>query len=453
MNRQSIVALFVAGLFAVACGDSDGNEATNGEPHTNQSPPENTDVGSSNNDTGPDGPTYHADIKPLMQAHCTECHVENSIAPFALDTYEVVRATAPLSYESMVDGTMPPWPPADDCQSFQGHRGMSQEEIDLFQAWMDADYLEGEPEVSDLSHEEDPGDQDLTAPDLTLEWGFDFTPDPQGGDGVDDYRCFVIDPELDEEVFVSMVHTRPGNPGIVHHMIAYVISSDQMDEVDILKAEDSGPGYSCFGGPRVSSPEMLAGWVPGDRPQPYEPGHGVRLSEDSLVVVQMHYNTVNDPEGTDRTELDLYFIDEEEFPDPTELVIIPQGAFDLFLAAGDAEAEAVNVADQIPFGVTLHGIAPHMHLLGTEIRADISYGGGEMCLVHIPEWDFNWQGFYLYEEPIRLIPPLQTTLTCRYDNSPENQPPGRTPQDVTWGDGTYDEMGLVYNIVERPPGV
>ncbi len=436
--------------------DSANNDSVNNDTSNNDSANNDTSNNDSvNNDepTGYDGPTYHDDIQPMMEANCVGCHVPDSIAPFALQTYEQVKETALASHLTMVEGTMPPWPPADDCGEFQGHRGVTAEEVDLFKEWIDEGYVEGE---ADDSTDGQP-DSGLTTlddePDLTVDWGFDYTPSPPGDDGIDDYRCFVIEPDIDEDKFVNLVHTRPGNAEIVHHMIAYMAPASQSDHIDSLLAEDDRPGYECFGGPGFSDAEMLTGWAPGALPMPYEDGHGVRIAEDSQIIVQMHYNTVNDPDGSDRTEFDLFFVDEEEYPDPTELVIVPLGAYDLFVEAGDSEGEAYAEGPTIPLDITLHGIAPHMHLLGTDIYVDADTGNGEMCLIDVPDWDFDWQGFYLYEEPIELASPVTTHLTCGFDNSASNQPPGRTPEDVYWGDGTYDEMCLVYFIIDRPPGM
>jgi hypothetical protein len=38
----------------------------------------------------PLGPTYQADVKPLVEQRCQSCHVEGGIAPFALTTYDDV---------------------------------------------------------------------------------------------------------------------------------------------------------------------------------------------------------------------------------------------------------------------------------------------------------------------------------------------------------------------------
>ncbi len=438
--RGLLIFVFVA---AVACGDDDSPGEEN--ESENNSEVNNTE----NHGEDYDGPTYYGDIEPMMQTHCTGCHIPDDIAPFPLETYEEVKATSAASHVTMTQGTMPPWPPDDECADFKDHRGMSAEEIETFADWMAADHPEGEPESGGGGHNANSVDID-GEPDTTLDWGFDYDPQPPGEDSIDDYRCFVIDPDIDEDKFVNLVHTRPDNAEIVHHMIAYSAPADSADELADLEGEDDRPGYECFGGPRVSDAMWLSAWAPGEVPTRFEDGHGIRLEEDDKIVVQMHYNMVNDPEGVDRTELDLYFLDDDE--DPTELTMVPLPATDLHLEAGDPEAEAYVEGPEIPLPITVHGIFPHMHLLGTEIRVNAKTNDGDVCLIDVPSWDFDWQGFYMYEEPIELAAPSTVEMTCVYDNSADNQAPGRTPQDVYWGDGTYDEMCLAIFVLELPPG-
>lgn len=432
--------LLVLGLVTAvaACGD----DTSGGEDpdDSNQSQQESYD-----------GPTYHGDIAPMMDEHCTECHVPDDIAPFALETYDEVEATSTLSLNSMKNGTMPPWPPDDECADFQNHRGISEGEISTFEEWIDAGHPEGDPDEAPEDGGQDTGSEGIDGdPDLTVDWGFDYQPEPPEG-SVDDYRCFVIEPDIEDDRYINLMHTRPDNAEIVHHMIAFSAPADAAGRIEDLEAEDDRPGYECFGTPRIDNAAWLSGWAPGETPTPFEDGHGVLLEEDAHVIVQMHYNTINDPQGTDRTEIDVYFVDEEEHAEPSELMMIPFPVTDLFLEAGDPNAEAHGTSPEIPSDLIVHGVFPHMHLLGTEIRVDGEGADGEQCLVDVPQWDFDWQGFYMYEEPVELADPVTLEMTCKYDNSPGNQPDGRSPQDVTWGDGTYDEMCLVILVVEVTP--
>src|SRR5690606_36575567 len=106
------------------------------------------------------------------------------------------------------------------------------------------------------------------------------------------------------------------------------------------------------------------------------------------------------------------------------------------------------------------GVTPHMHLLGTQISAERvgQIGGDEpdQCIVDIPDWDFNWQRYYVIEEEQSVVvqPGEGVRLTCMYDNSQEHQPVVNGVQqearDVRWGEGTLDEMCLVYLSEEVP---
>ncbi|NDD39953.1 MAG: hypothetical protein EB082_16350 [Verrucomicrobia bacterium] len=100
----------------------------------------------------------------------------------------------------------------------------------------------------------------------------------------------------------------------------------------------------------------------------------------------------------------------------------------------------------VPAAVTLHAVLPHMHLLGRDIKVFATLPDGqELPLVHVPDWDFNWQSSYVFREPVRLPRGSKVTLAARYDNSAANpRNPHSPPQPVRWGEQTTDEMCLAY---------
>jgi len=65
-----------------------------------------------------------------------------------------------------------------------------------------------------------------------------------------------------------------------------------------------------------------------------------------------------------------------------------------------------------------------------------------VCVVDVPEWDFNWQQLYLFEEPLVAQPTDTVTITCAYNTT------GQTDT-VTWGEGTQDEMCLNFFYVTQ----
>jgi hypothetical protein len=100
----------------------------------------------------------------------------------------------------------------------------------------------------------------------------------------------------------------------------------------------------------------------------------------------------------------------------------------------------------LPAAVTLLDTAPHMHLLGKEMKATAVLPNGTVIpLVWIRDWDFNWQGQYVYVTPIRLPARTRIDVDAWYDNSVDNPlNPHSPPRPVRWGEQTTEEMGVCH---------
>jgi tetratricopeptide (TPR) repeat protein len=102
-------------------------------------------------------------------------------------------------------------------------------------------------------------------------------------------------------------------------------------------------------------------------------------------------------------------------------------------------------------------IYPHAHYLAREMTVLATLPGGKTePLLHISNWDFNWQDDYEYEQPVAL--PKGSTLQMRfvYDNSAANpNNPHTPPERVRFGPEATDEMGelLVQLVAKRPADV
>jgi len=75
----------------------------------------------------PAGPSYYAEVKPIVDQKCVGCHNEEGIAPFSLTTFEEVSAQKDGIAAAVAGGTMPPWPPAKSCGDYLGDRSLSAE--------------------------------------------------------------------------------------------------------------------------------------------------------------------------------------------------------------------------------------------------------------------------------------------------------------------------------------
>lgn len=416
---------------------NNGTTANNGTT-TNNGTTANNGMTNANNGTVATDVTWHKDVRAIVEANCQGCHYEGGIGPFPLTTFEEVSGLGALIQGVTRATIMPPWPPADECGKFKHERKLDPAEIQAISDWVDAGTPEGDPndyvapQIDTIT---------LGTPDYVADIGVDYAPNPPDG-GIDDYHCFIIEPNFSEDMFLNAFEVVPGNRSTVHHVLFWHIDNSELSKARAL--EDSpGAGYTCFGGNRVGSElGLLGGWVPGTLPVQFEADQGIRIPSNSFIVVQIHYNTINNTDP-DRTKLNLHFTDG---PAGTPLGMYPLPDTDLFVAAGDANGHA-GTQFRLPIATTVYGVVPHMHVLGKAIKVQ----AGNECLVDIPDWDFNWQGFYLYETPVEIPFGSQLKLDCWYDNSAANQPNGRTPQDVRWGEGTYDEMCLNYFIIDELP--
>jgi uncharacterized protein (TIGR03437 family) len=382
-------------------------------------------------------PTFNKEVVRIFQANCQTCHHPGDIAPFSLTNYKEARPWAQAIREQVLLKKMPPWKPAPGCGDFSDARGLTQDEINTIVAWVDGGAPEGN--AADLPPPlEFPDGWSLGAPDLVVQSDVEYSPPTTG----DMYRCFSVPVSaLRGDRWISAVAVKPGNAKIVHHVIAY---ADPTGASVALDDRDSGPGYTCFGGPGFSNTDLLGGWAPGSRGYFAPNGTGIKLANDSRVVIQVHYHPTGEKE-TDRTPVGLYF---SKSPVQRQLQVLPLVNTTFSIPPGAKNYE-VTASFTIPslLSARMWAVTPHMHLLGRKIKVELTKPGATTpdCLVDIPDWDFNWQGTYLYKNPIELAGGSRLRLTCVYDNSTDNpHNPNNPPKTVRWGEETTDEMALAF---------
>ncbi|MEA2345246.1 MAG: hypothetical protein QOF63_3415, partial [Thermoanaerobaculia bacterium] len=69
--------------------------------------------------------------------------------------------------------------------------------------------------------------------------------------------------------------------------------------------------------------------------------------------------------------------------------------------------------------------------------------GTTVCMIDVPQYDFNWQGQYVYKTPLHIAVGGVIHVESHFDNSTDNRHnPNSPPRDVRWGEQTTDEMCL-----------
>jgi hypothetical protein len=378
---------------------------------------------------------WYGEVDLIVSEHCGGCHVEGGIAPFALATYDEARVRASEMATAVADGSMPPWMPDPDCAELADERRLSDEEAADILAWAAAGAPQGNP--ADGRSFAPPGGLEVF--DLERAIASPYLPD----DGEeDDYHCFVLDPELDRDRFLVALEVLPEIRRMVHHVLFY--PADRTD-AQLRDLAEPGSGWTCFGGPDLETGAPVGGWVPGQQALRYPEGSGIRIRASEVLVMQVHYNFDNGPAEPDQSGVRLQFEDDVERP----AMIFGQYNVGFSIPPGAEGYSATDTLDlpALPnLDVRVLGTLPHMHQLGRSIRVEVDDGSETRCVIDIPDWDFNWQQFYFYEDP-RGLPALKAEselrLTCVWDNP--------TDRAVTWGEGTSDEMCLNYLLVTGVP--
>jgi hypothetical protein len=401
-------------------------------------------------DAGGEAETYHQDIKPIVDRYCGSCHVQGGIAPFALSSYDQLVGSAEAVRSSVAAGTMPPWPPSEDSRALHGSRAMAKDHKAALLRWLDGSRREGDPTSPPRISLPAPEIAQPARADLVLDPGFHYTPQ---NSREDDYHCFIYDPKLTADRFLVASNVHPDNKRIVHHVVAYEIPES---DAALIRGKDTmGQGYTCFGAPGTTAPPVtLFGWAPGNLGNRLPEGTALRLRKGSLIVVQLHYNVAAAPGQVDRTTMDLELTDT---PPARELHALPLARpKSLMIPAGATDAvQTIQVPLSLLAGffklpankLTVYAHTPHMHLLGTRITTWLN----DQLILDLPRWNFHWQGAYQFVTPYNATGTDLFKLECHYDNSAANQPRidgvQQPPQDVTWGEGTRDEMCLNYLLL------
>jgi Copper type II ascorbate-dependent monooxygenase, C-terminal domain len=384
-------------------------------------------------------PTFSKDVAPILRAKCQECHRPGQVGPFPLATYEQARKRAADLVAVVKERRMPPWKPEPGFgPGFQQDKSLTLAEISTITRWVqagsppgdDRDLPPGRPFVEGWM---------IGTPDLILEPAEDFAIPASGPDL---YRCFVIPTGLPTDMYVSAVEYRPGNRKVVHHLMAFVETAGAARTLD---AADPGPGYSSYSGAGVEIVGDLGGWAPGNQAAHLPEGVGRSLPRNSDVILQVHYHPSGKPE-TDRTRIGLHFSRK-----PVRQTLQWKGVMSekFRLPAGEADIQ-VKASWFVPVAVDLLAVAPHMHRLGRDMKMTVSYPDGSCSnLIHVPDWDPDWQGTYTFVTPIHLPRGASVRVVGRYDNSERPGNPHSPPKLVKFGHGSMDEMCVGYVAVVK----
>ncbi|MGB0100315.1 MAG: hypothetical protein WBP61_08545 [Nocardioides sp.] len=323
---------------------------------------------------------------------------------------------------------------------------------------------------------------------MTVAMDEEYTPSAPTGSGTDDYRCFLLDPELDKDVWLTGSQVLPGNPQVVHHVILFRVDPEQVAEAEAKDAETPAEGWTCFGGTglegdfaNVDDANWLAAWAPGGDETQTRDGYGTQLRAGSQIVMQVHYNLLQgaapDVSSTQlrwmKGSADLTPLHTVQMAAPVELPCreefsdgilcsrpaaeadvrkrfgAEQNTHNLLHLLCDSEIEATSTTTctrTINRGMTILGVAGHMHLLGRKISMETNPGTPQAKqILDIPIWDFDDQGSKPLPKPLHLDAGDTVKVSCTHVQWLRDVLPafeGQSDRYVLWAEGSTDEMCL-----------
>jgi hypothetical protein len=331
---------------------------------------------------------------------------------------------------------------------------------------------------------------------VTMKMAAPYKPSAPTGVGTDDYRCFLLDPHLKKDKFLTGTSVQPGNSDVVHHVILFRVPPDQVANAEQLDASTQGDGWTCFGNSglggtaELDNAPWLGAWAPGGHETIFRKGFGVPLDKGSRIVMQVHYNLlIADTPDVSATQLrlapraaDLTPVETMLLPAAVELPCRadhsdsplcdraaavtdvkvrfgdgPGSTADLLhLLCGEAASQPGEVQSctrTISQPTTVIGVAGHMHLLGRSIKIEVNPGTpNARTILDIPVWDFDNQGATPIK-PFKLDVFDKVKVTCRHVQWLRDKLPafeGQPDRYVVWGEGSTDEMCLGILQVTRP---
>ncbi|KAA5539727.1 redoxin domain-containing protein [Roseiconus nitratireducens] len=375
--------------------------------------------------------TFAKEVSRILNQHCVECHRRGEIGPFELTDYDEVVGWGPMMMEVIDQKRMPPWNADPEVGSFRNARQMPRRDKEILREW-----VEGGMPFGDAADLPDPSSPTPVATQRNTPWQLDSPPDrilemsdrpfQVPADQTVEYQYYVVDPQLDHDVWIAGAQVIPGNRQVVHHCIVFIRPPDGFNA--------RGIGW-------------LTAYVPGQRGAAFPDGYARRIPAGSKLVFQMHYTPTGRPQE-DLTRVGLWFAEPETVSH--EVVTLTAINHDFEIPPHTADHVVTASRDGLPDDGILLAVAPHMHLRGKSFELFSQRGATKEKLLSVPAYDFNWQHVYAFEEPVQLSAVDRLSFQASFDNSSDNFANPDPSAHVFWGDQTDEEMAIAFFEVAIP---
>ena len=374
--------------------------------------------------------SFHQDIKPIIHKNCAVCHHNKGSGPFNLLTYKDVSKRANMILEVVETQYMPPWPADPNYREFLNQKVLHKEEIMLIKKWIQDglkiginDDLEFRPSIK-LD----------TQADIIVNMDKSYV---TNGLNRDEFLMMKFPLLLEKDTFIKYIEFIPGNNQIVHHINAHLITyeshqkenifnnpryvnteqfsdEESFKKLDILNNDGTYPTLT----PSVSN------YLPGSESFQYPKGiGGFKAKKKNIILVNdFHYGPTNEP-FKDSSYFKIYFDSIAPVRPIQEIQLGTFGISDIEppLIIPANEIKKFKTSAIITRDISMLTINPHMHLLGKSFKAyAINLYNDTIPLIKIDDWNFRWQYFYTFRNPLKITAGSEIVVEATYDNTFNN---------------------------------
>lgn len=271
----------------------------------------------------------------------------------------------------------------------------------------------------------------LGKPDLVLH----VPPVSLDGNNKDRFYILKVPFSQTSPKIVRALEFVPGQPGLVHHVNGHYLDfTDGTDpyigsklaniESDSFDAEFSRLALLNKDGSLPLRVHSAVNYLPGAYGIKYPEGIGgfVMGRQGAFVLNDIHYGPSRKP-AKDSSKINVYFASKMPERPTFELMMGTNGVSAIVPPLQVAPNTVSRHVSQLVVynDISVLTVNPHMHLIGQSFKAyALKPNGDTVRLIRIPKWQFLWQYFYTFLNPVKIPKGSTIVVEAVFDNTARN---------------------------------
>lgn len=396
-----------------------------------------------------ENPTF-VEIAPIIYKNCTPCHRKGESGPNELLTYDDIKKNANKIKFVTQTRFMPPWPADPNYTHFIGERVLTKQEITLIKTWVENGTPLGDADKVPLPPVFQTG-YNLRKPDAVIKIQEAIK---IKGNGTDHFFIVKMPSSIPKDTFVSYFEYVPSNRKLAHHVNGHLVNYKEGAKQNLRNGISYDfDNYHSNYVPLYEKMNLLNDdgtfptltpntvyYLPGFTPQIYPNGiGGYRMNKTSAILLANLHFGPSAIDVLDSSYINVFYGAKPKRPVyETQLGTFGISKIEPELIIQPNKIQTFHTQGTLNGDASILSINPHMHLLGKSFWAFIVTPNQDTIpLIKINKWDFRWQYYYTFPNPVKYTKGSVIHVYGTFDNTAQNpNNPNRPPKLVTQGDGT-----------------